>query len=134
MNVSDEVYVRPFPGRDGTMGRFNRRWRFSDVVRTAAVLSWPPRRTHHGGLVPVEQRSFRSEKPRVWSEGRFMQRRSNRGAAGQVNNFDLHPGGDRVALAPLPQQEPARQDKIVFIFNFFEELRRLAPGSKPTPF
>ena len=43
-------------------------------------------------------------------------------------DFDLHPDGDRFALAAAQEvAAEARQDKLVFVFNFFEELRRVAP-------
>ena len=44
--------------------------------------------------------------------------------------FDLHPDGERFALAPAANAGGAKQDKVVFIFNFFDELRRIAPASK----
>ena len=40
----------------------------------------------------VEDDSFRAEKPRLWSEGRYQTR-------GQNRSFDLHPDGQRFALA-----------------------------------
>ena len=46
-------------------------------------------------------------------------------------SIDLHPDGDRFALAPVSETQIAvKQDKLVFIFNFFDELRRLAPPKK----
>jgi hypothetical protein len=75
-------------------------------------------------------RSFRAEKPRLWSEARFLVRP---GPAGPARSFDLHPDGERVALAKAPDIETApTQDKVIFIFifNFFDELRRLAPVKK----
>jgi hypothetical protein len=39
--------------------------------------------------------SFRAEKPQVWAERRF-------GARPQGWDFDLHPDGERVAIAPEP--------------------------------
>ena len=46
-------------------------------------------------------------------------------------HFDLHPDGDRLALAALPEgQTLGMQDKVVVIFNFFDELRRIAPRTK----
>ena len=40
----------------------------------------------------------------------------------------MHPDGDRFALAAVPDvQTASKQDKVVFIFNFFDELRRVAP-------
>jgi hypothetical protein len=71
----------------------------------------------------VEGDSFRVDKPRVWSQRRFMLRRQN--------SFTLHPDGERFALAAAPENESAvKQDKLVFIFNFFDELRRIAPPTK----
>jgi hypothetical protein len=39
-------------------------------------------------------------------------------------NLDLHPDGQRFAVAPAVDESAVRQDKVVFIFNFFDELRR----------
>ena len=68
--------------------------------------------------------SFRAEKPRLWSEGRFTSRPRQR-------SIDLHPDGDRFAVAAVPEAlAEAKQDKLVFIFNFFDELRRIATAGK----
>jgi hypothetical protein len=45
----------------------------------------------------------------------------------RLRSFDLHPDGDRFALAVAPDTPAAKQDKVTFIFNFFDELRRIAP-------
>jgi hypothetical protein len=44
--------------------------------------------------------------------------------------FDLHPDGERVALAPVPRI-PGRSnpDSVVFVFNFFDELRRITTST-----
>src|SRR5207253_10735910 len=74
----------------------------------------------------VEGESFKADKPRVWSERRFMERR--------LSSFTLHPDGERFALAAALENESAvKQDKLVFIFNFFDELRRVAPITKQRP-
>jgi hypothetical protein len=44
--------------------------------------------------------------------------------------FDLHPDGERIAAAVPASQPEAKFDKVTFIFNFFDELRRIAPPSK----
>ena len=44
--------------------------------------------------------------------------------------FDLHPDGTRVAFAPVPLSPAVKQDKLTFLFNFFDELRRIAPVAK----
>jgi hypothetical protein len=67
--------------------------------------------------------SFHAEKSRVWSERRV----ASSGSA----VFDLHPDGDRVAIAPVTETLPgAKQDHVTLIFNFFDELRRIAPVTK----
>jgi len=71
----------------------------------------------------VEGNSFRAEKPRPSSETRYLPR-------SRQDSFDLHPDGDRFALAIQDAQAGTKQDKVVFIFNFFDELRRVAPATR----
>ena len=67
----------------------------------------------------VEADSFRADKPRPWSDKRIEPR-----------GFDLHPDGERFALSVAPDaQSDARGNKVVFIFNFLDELRRIAPAA-----
>ena len=69
--------------------------------------------------------SLRVDKPRVWSPGRLIPRP-------RLRPFALHPDGQRIAIAAVEQDPRAsiKQNKVVFILNFFDELRRLAPPSK----
>ena len=68
--------------------------------------------------------SFHADQPRFWSDARFAVRSRQR-------SIDLHPDGERVAVAAVPAAQAAvKQDKVVFIFNFFDELRRIAPVTK----
>ena len=64
--------------------------------------------------------ALQAEKPRVWSETP-VQLRPTIGA-----NFDLHPDGARVAMAPATEAT-AGPTHVTLIFTFFDELRRLAP-------
>ena len=67
---------------------------------------------------------FRAEKPRIWPEGRYESR-------GPWRTFDLHPDGERLGLRPAAQtQSGGKQDHVTFIFNFFDELRRIAPTGR----
>ena len=120
----DAVYVRPFPGPGG-------KWQISTGVgflptwsRTRHELFYgTPDRQIMVASYSVEGDSFRADKPRLWSEARNMQRRQR--------SFDLHPDGERFALAAVPETPTAtKQDKLVFIFNFFDELRRIAPATR----
>ena len=67
--------------------------------------------------------NFRAEKPQPWSVGRVLAR--------SVRDFDLHPDGQRFAVRKVAEtQAEDKQDKVVFILNFFDELRRVAPAAK----
>ncbi|GEM_PF-5317666 len=66
-----------------------------------------------------ESESFRAAKPRLWSEvARWDDTMRN------SRDFALHPDGDRFAVFSPGESE---ENKVTFIFNFFEELERLTP-------
>jgi hypothetical protein len=72
----------------------------------------------------VQGHSFLAEKPQLWSEVGLLLRPRQR-------SFDLHPDGDRLALATVPESQTAvKGDKLVLIFDFFDELRRIAPARR----
>ena len=125
----DEIYVRPFLGPGG-------KWQISTGGGTNPTWSRTRHELFYGTtdqrimVAPytVEGDSFRAEKPRLWSEGRYLARPLR---TTSLRSFDLHPDGERFALAQVTEtQTAAKQDKLVFIFNFFDELRRLAPVTK----
>jgi hypothetical protein len=68
--------------------------------------------------------SLRAEKPRLWSDGRHFVR-------GQNRIFYLHPDGTRFALATVEQAAGVKHDKVTFLINFFDHLRKIAPSAKP---
>src|SRR4051794_20020122 len=120
-----EVYVRPFPGPGG-------KW----TISSGGGLSPTWSRTKHelfyatlsGQMMVaryvVEGDSLRVEKPQSWSDAHFVVRGLNR-------MFDLHPDGERFALAVLQETAAgAKQDHVTFVFNFVDELRRVAPAVK----
>jgi Tol biopolymer transport system component len=125
-----EVYVRPFPGPGGklqisTSGGALPRW-----SRTRRELLYETVAAPLQIMVAsysIEGDSFQAAKSRLWADRHLMGR-----PAGW--DFDLHPDGERIALAPeMETRTPvttAKQDKLVFIFNFFDELRRIAPVAK----
>jgi serine/threonine-protein kinase len=117
-----EVYVRPFPGAGGP-------WQISSGGGQTPVWSHARRELFYSQLTPlqlmvapyVEGDSFQRDPARVWSKHRFLLRGARR-------SFDLHPDGNRFALAIAPEVgESVRHDELVFVFNFFDELRRLVP-------
>ena len=116
-----EVYVRPFSGPGG-------RWLIStdggtypvwSRTRQELFFSSPDNRLMVASYV-IEGGVFQVDKPRIWSERRFMTR------PGRA--FDLHPDGERFALDAAESEAAVKQDRLIFVFNFFEELKRLVPN------
>ena len=103
------------------MADLDRRRHLSDLVahETRALLR--PERTNHGrGLYGGGRRVPRREAAAL-PNARYSAMRPGR-------MFDLHPDGERFALAPAAQaEEGAKRDKVVVILNFFDELRRISP-------
>ena len=115
-----DVYVRPFPGPGGkwlvsTDGGANPMW-----SRTRRELFFTANQRIMVAPYAVEGDAFRADKPHQLSDVRFVPRQRQR-------SVDIHPDGNRFAIASAPQTAPAKQDKIVLVFNFFDELRRIAP-------
>jgi serine/threonine-protein kinase len=122
-----DVYVRPFPGPGG-------KWR----VSTAGGVFPRWSATTHELLfrLPVGQgkimvapytvigESFRADTPQLWSSTNFQ------GASATNTAYDLHPDGKRLAVLAAQDQASGVQDKVVFVFNFADYLRKIAPGSK----
>jgi eukaryotic-like serine/threonine-protein kinase len=120
---ANEVYVRPFPGPGG-------KWQISTDGGTFPTWSQSRHELFYsrtGRLLvaayDVEHDSFRAQKPRVWSPVAFRPRPRGR-------PYDLHPDGERFALAPNIETQVAAKDKVTFVLNFFDELKRIAPPKK----
>jgi serine/threonine-protein kinase len=119
----DEIYVRPFPGPGGkwqvsTEGGIHPAW-----SRTGLELFYATE-DERIMVIPyaIDRGSFRSDKPRLWSEGAYAVRPAAR-------RLDLHPDGERFAVLGNSQAD-VTQNKVVFVLNFFDELRRIAPRTR----
>jgi eukaryotic-like serine/threonine-protein kinase len=121
-----QVYVRAFPDTGG-------KWQISSGGGLYPMFSNDGRemffRTEDNRIMvaayTAKGDSFVSDNPRVWSEKRI-------GNVGLFKNFDLAPDGKRiVALMPAegPQAQQS-QNHVVFLENFFDELRRRMPAGK----
>jgi serine/threonine-protein kinase len=134
-----EVYVRPFPGPGG---------QFKISTTAAALPTWSRTRNELMFATPdgllfapytTPGDSFRAEKPRAWVTGSPFVQGVGRGSLTLPTGnrfFAMHPDGERLAiaaaaLAPVAQTAGgAKQDHVTFIFNFFDELLRIAPVTK----
>jgi len=128
--ISDEsgrpdVYVRPFPGPGG-------KWQIS--AEGGSLPRWSRARNelffesldNRLMVAPykVQGETFVPDKPRVWSPRPFGVR-----AVGW--DFDLHPDGERAVVAPAPDTVTTiKQDKVVFVFDFLDDVRRATSSPK----
>ena len=122
-----DVYVRAFPGPGGP-------WRISTEGGTAPVWSTKAsellfltegQSTAAVMVAPytVVGDSFRSDTPRPWSPVSLT-------TLGGSYPFDLHPDGQRLAVLGARDRSSVVQDKVVFVSNFFDYLRTIAPVPK----
>lgn len=111
-------YVRPLVGSGkrlvsdsgGVLGTWSRTRPELVYWSTSQKIMVVPYRVVGGAFLP--------EKPRPWSEELVMLR-------GRGRAFDLHPDGRRLAAALT--EVPWRVDRVLLLFNFFDELKRLVP-------
>jgi Tol biopolymer transport system component len=119
-----EIYVRPFQGSEGkwkvsTGGGIFPTWStrtnellYIQLGSSAMVMTVP---------YTVQADSFRADAPRLWSKTPVRSMRNDR-------PFDLHPDGRRLAMAAVPGADKReRLSHAILLFNFFDELRRVAP-------
>jgi Tol biopolymer transport system component len=117
-----QTYVRSFPGPGGKQlvsasglgiypvwSRVKHELFFLDPVVSKIMVAG----------YSADAGSFVSEKPRVWSAGVIQM-------LGTSRTFDMHPDMKRAVIGRQPESE--QRAKVVFVVNFFEELRRMAAG------
>jgi len=75
----------------------------------------------------VKGDAFVADKPRMWSETPI----AGSGVVSPGTNFGLAPDGKRIwALMPAAGDAQQARNHVVFLLNFFDELRRRAPRGK----
>jgi Tol biopolymer transport system component len=121
-----QIYVRAFPDKGG-------KWQISNgggiyPMWSRGDLFFESLDRHiMAAAYTVKGDSFVAGKPRLWSEKPIA------GSAGSNRNVDLASDGKRiVALMPATEGKESQesQNHVVFLMNFFDELRRRAPASK----
>jgi Tol biopolymer transport system component len=108
--ISDDGGTYPAWSRNGHDIFF---WQFDEHRPQSQLMAAPYR---------ARGDSFVADKPRAWSERRLVSFSTTR-------SYDPAPDGKRiVALMPADAQQE-RQDHVVFLLNFFDELHRRVPLS-----
>jgi hypothetical protein len=109
---------------------FNLHWQRSEGVQQSESLTdsrnpITPASWHPNGEVVA----FIENNP-PWASARAIARTCGLvGFDGRA--FDLHPDGNRAIGAWAPESAPLPvQNTVILAFNFFEELRRLAPTTQ----
>jgi hypothetical protein len=127
---SAEVYVRPFPAGASGPGS---KWQISNAggvfptwSRTGHELFYQSGDQIMTVSYTVNGDAFMPEKPRVWAA------KLGGLASNGTRRFDVAPDGKRLAvLTPVESvQAPKVDHDVVFVLNFFDELRRRAPVGK----
>ena len=119
-----EVYVRAFPlpssGQGGKWQVSNNGGANPHWLRNGAELMYQSGDQIMAASYTVKGNTFMVEKPRVWI------------AKLGGTEWDLAPDGKRVAvLTPVESAEaPKQEHEVVFLENFFDELRRRVPLGK----
>jgi dipeptidyl aminopeptidase/acylaminoacyl peptidase len=118
-----DLYVRPFPGPGGKwlvspgcscFPRWSASSRELLFVKSPNVMVAP---------YDVVGDSFPADKPRLWSPTSIR-------SVGITSPYDIHPDGKRLAVVGNQDEGTAAQDTVVFVFNFFDYLRKIAPATR----
>jgi serine/threonine-protein kinase len=127
---TNEVYVRAFPpptsGQGGRWQISNNGGTFPRWFRTGHDLLYQSGDQILTASYTVRGDTFVAEKPRVW----IARLGGIEGA--QSPQWDLAPDGKRVAVVtPVGSADaPTQEHEVVFLQNFFDELRRRVPLGK----
>jgi Tol biopolymer transport system component len=119
-----EIFVRPFPGPGGKTQISSGGGNFPTWSRTKPEIFYGVDGRIMVAPFSVNGDAIHFEKPALWSESRYQTRGASR-------MFALHPDGERFAFSPAPPtSNGTRPDKVALFFNFFDELRRIAPAAR----
>lgn len=122
-----QVYVRAFPDKGGKWQISNSGGTYPMWSRNGHELFFETLDNHvMVAAYAVNGDSFVADKPRVWSGKQLG------GVANAAKNIDLAPDGKRiVALMPVETAEGQKaQSHVIFLENFFDEVRRRVPIGK----
>ena len=113
---NEEIYVRQFPGPGG-------KWRVSTGGGNLPVWSKKGRKLFYQsaeGIMVADytttDATFAANKPQLSAEKKSL------------GGFDLAPDFERFAVLQSEAPDQKAPTQVVFLLNFFDELRRLAPA------
>ena len=122
----NDVFVQPFPGPGGKYQISSGAADDPSWSRTAPELFFLNTSDLRLMMMPyrVEGSTFVAGKPVQLSEMRILGR-----PRPPSRDLDVHPDGKRFVVAGADTDSGQKLDRVVLVFNFFDELRRIAPTS-----
>jgi Tol biopolymer transport system component len=120
-----DIFVQPYPGPGGKYQLSSATADDPTWSRTAPEFFFLNTADLRVMVMPyrVEGNTFVAGKPVPLHETRIAGRPRS-----PSRDLDLHPDGKRFVVAGSESETAQRLDKVVFVFNFFDELRRIAPA------
>jgi serine/threonine-protein kinase len=119
-----QVFVRPFPGPGGLKQISSEGGIFPSWSRTRPELLY--RSSSNGQIMVASYMSTGNSfevvgQSRAWSSVPTLPRP-------RLRPYALHTDGERLVISEAARANTTTQGKLVFVFNFFDELRRIAPS------
>jgi len=123
----NDIFVRPYPGPGGKFQISSGAADDPSWSRTAPELFFLSSADLRINVMPyrVEGNTFVAGKPVPLNDTRIAGRPRS-----PSRDLDVHPDGKRFVVAGSEGDAAQRLDKVVFVFNFFDELRRIAPSKR----
>jgi serine/threonine-protein kinase len=115
-----EIFVKSFDGTGGPWRVSSNGGAHPEWSRTERLLIYTAGDQLMAAAYEFDGRAFRSRTPVPWSPVRYA-------SGGPTRRYDLHKDGQRVVVAGPDNSTSVAYDKIVFVFDFFDELNRLLP-------
>ena len=122
----NDIFVQPYPGPGAKVQISNATADDPSWSRAAREFFFLDRTDLRIMVVTysTEGGVFRAAKPMPLNDTRIAGR-----PRPPSRDLDVHPDGQRFVVAG-PEEQTSRINKVAFVFNFFDELRRVAPGQK----
>jgi len=120
-----QVYVQAFPHKGGKQQVSTDSGGYPAWSRDGKDLFFSSIPVSHGQLMAVSYQSrgdsFETNRPRIWSR--------HLAGFGTTRSYDPVPGGKRIVALTAADSAQESHDRVVFLLNFFDELRRRLPLS-----
>jgi Tol biopolymer transport system component len=118
-----EVWVRPFPGPGGI-------WKISTDYGCQPIWSRDGKQLFYRRPNQVWVADVRTDADFSASKPRLLFEKTGFLWGNPINNFDLWPDGQGFIMVRNEEGEPQSATDIIFVQNWFEELKRLVPAGK----